>query len=204
MKIARGMGIAYIRRKHVVKAIGPLDAFRKNKVGGFRIVGKIGISPVGVKDELTDVIKRESQAGVHSPGAFQPPFNELRIHQFADQGGRQQADTRTHDLLLHFAADLFGRISVDIRFPNQGIDDPLPVPAGDFLIRRADKEGQVSRILIPRRLCFLHAFSLFFPFQLLSTLARISYRLYIIKDQITIACYLLDYTLPYPILAEIS
>ncbi len=106
-------------------------------------MGQVGIFLVLVKHQLSHVEEGKSEAGVHAAGLLKPPLDEFRIDHLSHQGRRQDTDPRGDNLGLHIPADLFGGGGIDVRFEDQGVNDPPPVPADDFLIRGPDKQGDV-------------------------------------------------------------
>ena len=98
-----------------------------------------------MKNQLPNIIEGKSQPGMHPPGMFKTPLNELCIHQFPDQRCRQQTDPRGYNLFFHIPADGFRRIDIDVGFSDQGLNDALPVPSSDIFTGCPDKERNIRR-----------------------------------------------------------
>ena len=60
-------------------------------------MGNISIFFVGMKNELIDIINRQTDPGMHHPGLFQPFFNKFSIHQFPDKRSGNHSDLRVND-----------------------------------------------------------------------------------------------------------
>ena len=138
------MGVAHFPGEDVMEGVFPLDPLGKDEVRPFGGVGDIGVLLVLMEDELPDVVPGKPEAGVEPPGLFHPPLDQFGVDQFADERRREQADPRSDDLLLHLLADRLGGRFVDRRLADQGLDDALPVPAGDFLPGGPDEKGEIG------------------------------------------------------------
>ena len=109
-------------------------------------MGHIGTFLILQKNQLPNIIKGKSQQGMHAPVMLKTPLNELCIHQFPDQRRRQQTDPRGYNLFFHIPADGFRRIDINAGFPDQRLNDALPVPSHDVFTGCSDKEGNIRRV----------------------------------------------------------
>jgi hypothetical protein len=139
MHIPGDMGVSDVLGKNVVQRVFPFDPLGQDQIRAFRTVGNIGALPVLQEDQLPDVIEGKTDQGMHAPGMIEPPLDQLRIHEFPDERGGEQADARLDDLLLHLAADRLRRIDINIRFTDQRLHNAPTVPAHHVLFRRPDK-----------------------------------------------------------------
>ena len=141
------VGVPHLGGEHTVQGVLLLDPLGEDEVGGLGTVGQVSVFLVLVEDELADIVEREAEARVHAPGLLEAAFHQLRVDEFADQGGRQVREARGHDLPLHVEADRLGRVGVDVGLQHEGVDDALAVPVGDFLVGGPDEERDVGRFL---------------------------------------------------------
>ena len=92
VQIAIDMGVADIPGEDVVESVFPLDPLDKGQTRPFGGVRNVGILLVPVENKLTDIIERKAEARMKPAGLFQPPLDQLGVHELADQRRRQQAD----------------------------------------------------------------------------------------------------------------
>jgi len=142
--VARDMGRRDVGGKHLVESELPLDPVGQDQVRPFGPVGDVRVFLVLQGDELPDVVQGEAQAGMEAACLLEAALDELRVHQLADQRGRQEADAGGYDLALDVAADLLRRLEVDAGLAQERVDDPASVPAGDVLFGRPHEERQVG------------------------------------------------------------
>ncbi len=88
------MGISHIPGEYSMEGEFLLDAFSQREVRSLGPVRYVGVFPVPGNDQLSDIIKREAETGVHPPGLFTAPLDELRVHEFPDEGRREGSDSR--------------------------------------------------------------------------------------------------------------
>ncbi len=144
MKIAGKMGVAHLPGEDVVERVFPLDPLDEGQTGPLGGVRNVGIFLVLMADELADVVEGEPEAGVEPLRLFQPPLDQLGIHEFPDERRREQADPGGDDLFFDLPADRLGGLLVDPRLTDQRLDDPPAVPAGDLLAGGADEERDIG------------------------------------------------------------
>ena len=149
-KIAGEMGVAHLPGEDVVEGVFPLDPLDEGQAGPLGGVRNIRIFLVLMADELPDVVKGETEAGVEPSRLLQPPFDQFGIHELPDERCRKQADSGGDNLFFDLPADRLGGRLVDHSLADQRLDDPLAVPAGDLLTGGADEKRDVGGFRIGR------------------------------------------------------
>lgn len=142
------MGVRHIGCENMEQGILLFDPFSQGEVGRLRAMGDIGVFLVVLNQQLIHIVKRHPETGMHAPGLFQPHLQELGVDHFPDQRASDGFNLTGLDGHLDIPADLFGGVTIDKGFAQQGINYALPVPAEHVVLERPDKKGNISAVLV--------------------------------------------------------